>query len=231
MKAALRGLSSTVGTKILVAVSGVLLVGFVLQHLLGNLQIYLGASVFNGYAASLKSLGPLIWVARLGLLAALIVHLVGIAKLTLRNRAARPQAYESKSPILSTFASRNMLMSGGILLAFIIYHLLHFTLGVTHPEHYLMVDDVGRHDVYSMVILGFRQPLVSLSYIVAMGLLGLHLGHGVASLFQTAGFSGRNWRATFEGLGRLVAVVVVLGNISIPLACLFGLIQPLSEAL
>jgi len=231
MKAALRGLSSTVGTKILVAVSGVLLVGFVLQHLLGNLQIYLGPNVFNSYAAGLKGLGPLVWIARAGLLAALVVHLVGIAKLTLRNRTARPQAYDTKLPIVSTFASRNMLMSGGILLAFIIYHLLHFTIGVTHPEHFTMVDDFGRHDVYSMVILGFRQPLVSLSYIVAMGLLGLHLGHGVASLFQTAGLTGRNWRATFEGAGRLIAVVVVLGNISIPLACLFGLIQPLSEAL
>lgn len=231
MKVASQGFASTVGCKVVVAVSGALLVGFALQHMLGNLQIYLGANVFNGYAASLKSLGPLLWVARLALLAAVVVHLVGTVKLTIRNRAARPQGYAMQSPIVSTFASRSMLLSGGILAAFIIYHLLHFTIGVTHPEYFQMRDALGRHDVYSMVILGFREPLVSLFYIVAMGLLGMHLGHGVPSLFQTAGWSGHSRRAAIEGFGRLLAVIIVVGNISIPLACLFDWLQPLSEVL
>ena len=231
MKAAWHALSSTIGTKILVAITGFLLVGFVIAHMLGNLQIYMGPDALNAYAQRLKDLGPLLWVVRLGLLGILAIHIVGIAKLTLRNRAARPLGYDNKKALVSTFASRNMLMSGAILLAFIVYHLLHFTVGVTHPDHFQLLDDAGRHDVYSMVILGFRQPLVSLAYIAAMGLLGMHLGHGTASLFQTAGLNGGNRRAAFEGVSRLAAVVVVLGNISIPLACLFELIQPINERL
>lgn len=119
-----------------------------------------------------------------------------------------------------------MLLSGAILFAFVIFHLLHFTVGVTHPEHFQLRDVLGRHDVYSMTILGFQQPLVSLSYIIAMGLLGMHLGHGVASLFQTTGLRNPQFLPLIELIGRVAAVIVVLGNISIPLAALLGLIEP-----
>jgi succinate dehydrogenase / fumarate reductase cytochrome b subunit len=124
-----------------------------------------------------------------------------------------------------------MVMSGLVLLAFVIYHLLHFTVGVTDPQSFHLTDSQGRHDVYSMTILGFQQPLVSAGYILAMGLLGMHLGHGVASLFHTAGWSRPGMAPLIEGVGRLVAVVVVVGNISIPLAALLGLIEPTQRAL
>lgn len=227
----MRALASTVGTKFLVAASGFVLVTFVVFHMLGNLQIYLGPDALNAYAASLRDFGPLLWFARLGLLAALLVHVGGIAVLTRRNRAARSAAYATKRPLLSTFASRHMLLTGAVLLAFVTYHLLHFTVGVTHPEHFQLYDSDGRHDVYSMVILGFRDPLVSLSYVAAMALLGLHLGHGVGSAFRSAGLGGSRVRGAVEGAGRLLAVAVVAGNASIPLACLFGAVQPLSEVL
>ena len=229
MTAIRRALASTVGIKYLVAVSGAILVLFVFGHMLGNLQIYLGPDALNSYAAAIKSTGGLLWIARCGLLAALVVHVWGIATLSLRNRAARSQKYAQKRPLASTFASRSMLLTGLVLLAFVVYHLLHFTIGVTHPEQFQLYDGKGRHDVYPMVILGFQEPPVALSYIVAMALLGLHLGHGIGSAFRSAGLSGPRVRGRLEGLGRLVAVIVVIGNISIPLACLLGGLQPISE--
>jgi len=217
---------STIGTKTVVAVTGVVLVLFVVGHMLGNLQIYLGPDAINSYAEFLKSKPGPLWMIRMGLLAALLLHIGGIVKLTLANKRARPVAYAQKKPVQSTLASRTMAYSGAILLAFIVYHLLHFTIGVTNPEHFHLKDAMGRHDVYSMTILGFQQPLVALSYIIAMGLLGMHLGHGVASLFQSTGLRNPQFLPTIELIGRIIAVLVVLGNISIPLAALLGLIAP-----
>ncbi len=231
MNAATRALASTVGIKYLVAGSGAVLVLFVFFHMLGNLQIYLGADALNSYAAAIKSTGGLIWVARAGLLAALAVHVWGIATLSLRNRAARSRPYALKRSLLSTYSSRHMLLTGLVLLAFVTYHLLHFTVGATHPEHFQMYDGQGRHDVYSMVVLGFREPLVAASYIAAMALLGLHLGHGVGSAFRSVGLSGPRARHRLEACGRLLAVVVVAGNVSIPLLCLLGVLQPINEVL
>ncbi len=199
--------------------------------MLGNLRIYLGPDAMNAYAAGLRDLGALLWIARAGLLAALLIHIFGILALTRGSRAARPQPYALKRPIPSTYASRHMLLIGAVLLAFVAYHLLHFTMGVTHPEHFQLYDGDGRHDVYSMVILGFREPLVAISYIFAMGLLGLHLSHGVGSAFRSAGLGGRRPRSSIEGAGRLLAIAVVAGNVSIPLACLLGAMQPFSEVL
>ena len=230
MKGYLRGLSSTVGIKFLVAVTGLIWVLFVTVHMLGNLQIYLGPEAINSYAAFLKSNPGPLWVARFGLLAALIIHVWGITKLSLANRKARPTPYAVKKTVRSTFSSRTMVMSGLVLLSFVIYHLLHFTMGVTHPEHFHLEDAVGRHDVYSMTVLGFQQPIVSIAYIVATVLLGMHLSHGVASLFQTMGLS-RPWIAPLiERLGLVVTVIVVIGNVMIPLSALFGLIEPAQGA-
>jgi succinate dehydrogenase cytochrome b subunit len=226
-----RGLSSTVGTKFLVAVTGGVLVAFVIGHLLGNLQIYLGPEAINSYAVFLKSKPGLLWGARLGLLVALIIHIWGITRLSLRNQEARPQAYTLKKPVAATLSSRTMVWSGALLLAFIVYHLLHFTIGATNPKQFHLIDELGRHDVYSMTILGFQQPLVALSYILAMGMLGLHLAHGIASIFHTMGWS-RPKTAPMIGLtGRIIALLLVIGNISIPISALLGWIQPTQGAL
>jgi succinate dehydrogenase / fumarate reductase cytochrome b subunit len=226
-----RGLSSTVGTKFLVALTGALLVAFVIGHMLGNLQIYLGPEAINSYAVFLKSKPGLLWGARLGLLAAVIIHIWGISRLSLRNQEARPESYALKRAVASSFSSRTMLLSGAVLLAFIVYHLLHFTIGATNPQQFRLIDELGRHDVYSMTILGFQQPLVAISYILAMGILGLHLAHGVASIFHSMGWSRPKTAPLIELAGRLVALLLVIGNISIPISALLGWIQPTQGAL
>jgi len=231
MNGYLRGFTTTVGTKFLVGLTGALLVLFVIGHLLGNLQIYLGADAINNYAEFLQSKPGPLWIVRLGLLAVLIVHIAGITKLTLANRAARPEAYAVKHPVQSTVFSRTMVMSGLILLAFIVYHLAHFTVGLVHPEYYHLVDSQGRHDVFSMMVLGFQSPLIAGTYIFAMGLLGMHLAHGILSVFQTMGWNKPKLKPALEAGGRLLALLIVLGNISIPLVCLLGWIRPLQEAL
>lgn len=227
MNAFLRGFTTTtVGLKQIVGLTGFLLAGFVLGHLLGNLQIFLGPDAINSYAANLKSLPGPLWTARVGLLAVLVAHLWGVFTLWKRNAKAREKDYNTRKPIDSTLASRSMMLTGLVILFFVGYHLAHFTFGWTDPQNYHLVDDQGRHDVYSMMALGFRQPLVSGLYIIAMGLLGLHLGHGVASLFQTAGIRTMQFRQWTDLIGRGFALLIVIGNISIPLACLAGLVEP-----
>jgi succinate dehydrogenase / fumarate reductase cytochrome b subunit len=226
-----KALSSTVGTKFAVAATGAILALFVLGHMAGNLQIFLGPDTFNTYAATLKGMPGPLWAARLGLLAALTVHIAGNLKLRGRNAAARPVAYAGQKPLQSTIYSRTMLLSGLILLAFILYHLAHFTLGLIHPDWYRLTDAEGRHDVYSMVVLGFREPLVAIPYLIAMVLLFMHLAHGVASLFQSFGLRTPAWRDAIDGLGRLFAIGVVAGNIAIVVACLLGVVEPFQEVL
>ncbi len=224
-------LSSTVGTKFMVGATGAVLALFVLGHMAGNLQIFLGPEPFNAYAAALKGMPGPLWVARLGLLAALALHIVGNFKLEKRNRAARPIAYAGLEPIQSTMYSRTMLHSGAILLAFILYHLAHFTIGMVYPDFYGLRDAEGRHDAFSMVVLGFREPLVAIPYLIAMALLFLHLAHGAASLFQTFGLRTPTWRDGMDLAGRLFAIVVVAGNAAIVVACLIGVIEPFQEVL
>lgn len=227
----LRGLQTHIGLKFVVALTGAVLVVFVIGHMLGNLQIYLGPDAVNAYAEQLKSMPGLLWIARIGLLAAFLIHIGGITKLTLDSRGARETAYAVKHPRRATLSSRTMALSGIILLSFVIYHLMHFTLGVTHPEHFNLRDPLGRHDVYSMTVLGFRQTAVVLPYLVAMILLGMHLAHGVASVFQSMGWNRPKFFPLVNAFGRIVALVIVIGNISIPLSCWLGWIEPMQRAL
>lgn len=215
---------SSIGAKIVMGVTGLILVGFVIMHMLGNLQVFLGPDALNGYAKSLHDLGPLLWVARLVLLGAVVLHLASGLRLASLNSAARPVAYAHETTVTATFSSRYMRMSGIVVLAFLVYHLAHFTLGLTHPEHKAMEDAMGRPDVYSMVILGFRQPIVAVSYIVAMVLLWFHLNHGASSLFKSLGLRHPNYNSMLDKVGPAVATVVVGGNIAMPVAILAGLI-------
>ncbi len=219
-----RGLTSSVGTKQVMALSGAGLLVFVLGHMLGNLQIFRGPDAYNAYAAGMQALGPLLWIARAGLLALLVVHVACAIRLSRRNRAARPVPYAVREPLASTFASRSMVLTGLMVLAFVVYHLLHFTIGVTDPDAFHRTDALGRHDVYSMVVLGFRSAPVAIAYAVAMLLLGLHLAHGIQSLFQTLGLSSPRYRPLTRAIGWGVAGLIVLGNVAMPLAALFGVV-------
>ncbi len=207
------------------AVSGLALVGFVFMHMLGNLQVYLGPEAINAYGHFLQSTPEILWPARLGLLGLVALHIVSAFRLAIANAAARPVGYGAGTTIQATLASRTMRQSGAVLLAFIVYHLLHFTLGVAHPEYSHWVDEKGRHDIYSMVVLSFRNPWISLSYIAAMLLLGMHLSHGVQSLFQSLGWTNGKFRPTLRNLSRGLAALVVLGNCSMPLACWLGFLK------
>jgi succinate dehydrogenase / fumarate reductase cytochrome b subunit len=226
MNLLLRPVQSSVGSKYVMAVTGLVLIGFVLAHMAGNLFIFAGRGPLNDYAHALESKPALLWLARAVLLALFLLHIVLGVRLTWQNQAARPVRYVCEDTVRANWASRHMLLTGLVILAFVVYHLLHFTFGVTDPGHfkYRIPRDpaTGYYDVAAMVVDGFRQPLVSLAYVVAQVFLGLHLWHGAASWFQSLGLNGPGCARFIQGLGPAVALIVVAGNCSIPLAILLG---------
>lgn len=217
--------TSSIGRKWVVAVSGLVLVGFVVGHMVGNLQIFLGPESINHYGAFLQGLGELLWAVRLGLLVMLVIHIVATVQLRLENRAARPVKYAVTKRVRATLPARWMLLSGIMLLCFIVFHLLHFTVQSIDPSYLMLHDAQGRHDVYGMMVKGFRNPLASTSYIVAVGLLGLHLNHGFQSMFQTLGLSSSKLAPCWTRTGQALAWILFLGYSSIPLAVLAGFVK------
>jgi succinate dehydrogenase / fumarate reductase cytochrome b subunit len=216
---------SSVGTKYVMAVTGLLLIGFVLAHMAGNLLIFAGKDALNAYAHALEEKPGLLWAARVILLAIFVLHIALGVRLTWQNREARPVRYVCEDTVQANWASRHMLLTGLLILAFVVYHLLHFTLGVTDPSNFkyrLPLDPQKYRDVAAMVVGGFRQPAVTLAYVVAMVFLALHLWHGAASWFQSLGLNGRGYDKVINWVGPAVALVVLIGNCSIPLAILAG---------
>ena len=210
--------SSTLGKKVLMAVTGIILFGFVLGHMLGNLQIYLGEEQLNHYAELLQANQPLLWAVRSVLIFSVAVHIVAAVQVWLRNRSARPVKYRVFKPPAVDYAARTMVWSGPIIALFIVFHLLDLTVGSANP-------DFIRGDVYHNVIASFSQPLVALVYIAANLMLAFHLYHGLWSLFQTFGWDHPRfgpWRRT---AAVFFAVLIGAGNISIPLAVLTGVVR------
>lgn len=227
MNILVRTFKSSLGKKYIMAVTGLALFLFVIAHMAGNLQIFLGRSAINSYAAFLKSKPGLLWSARAGLLALVILHIVSAIQLAARNRKARPVRYEEGRPTAASFASRTILVSGLIILAFIVYHLLHFTFGVTDPQDFALkdpTDPLGRHDVYGMMVAGFSNPWVSAFYIISMGLLCLHLSHGVSSMLQSLGVRNKSNVRAIHRAARIAALVIFIGNAAIPIAVLAGVV-------
>lgn len=221
---------SSIGKKIIVALTGLILIGFIIGHLLGNLQIFFGAEYINSYAEKLRSLGIVLWVIRAFLLVTVLLHIYFTISLALANRRARPEAYKKKSYVKATFASRSMAMSGLVLLAFIIFHIAHFTVRVTDPRFQLLkADPLNRYDVFSMMVYGFQNPIVSGFYVLAMFLLALHLSHGTSSFFQSLGLNDKKLTPRLATLGRIFAWLIFVGYVSIPVAVLLGLIQPAQQ--
>ena len=210
----------------IVALTGVILILFVIGHLLGNLQIFLGPAWINGYAEHLRDLGPLLWVIRGLLLIVVLLHIYYTIRLAIENRRARPEHYRRKEVVKATFASRHMVMSGLILLAFIIFHLLQFSFRTTDPRFAILpADPLGHYDVYSMMVLAFSSPLVSGFYILAMFLLCLHLSHGSSSFFQSLGLNNQNLTPRLARMGRIFAWLLFVGYSSIPAAVLLGWVK------
>jgi succinate dehydrogenase / fumarate reductase, cytochrome b subunit len=212
--------ASTVGKKIVMAVTGIILFGYVIGHLLGNLQVFEGPAKLNAYGAFLHNTKELLWPVRILLLIAVTLHIVATVQLALRKKRARPIEYSVKKAIASSYASRTMYWSGPIVLAFIIFHLLHLTAGYVHPGAAYI-----EGDVYHNVVSGFQVWWVSLSYIVAVSLLGLHLRHGLWSMFQSLGIHQPQHTARLKAAAIWIAVLIVLGYISIPISILLGLVK------
>ncbi len=201
------------------ALTGVVLFVFVTGHLLGNLQIFLGPDRLNAYAAFLKGNLELLWGTRIVLLIAVTAHIIATVQLyNLKNRA-RPVAYVKKDNAHSSVASRSMYITGPMIAAFIVYHLLHLTTGAVHPQF-------SETDVYSNVIYGFQQWPAALAYIIAMALLCLHLNHGIYSMFQTLGLAHPHYTPRIKAAARTLSLLYFAGYTSIPLAVLLGVLSP-----
>jgi succinate dehydrogenase / fumarate reductase cytochrome b subunit len=206
-----------IGKKAIMAVSGLALFGFVCGHLLGNLQVFLGPEVLNSYGELLRANPALLWGTRVVVLVAVVLHVWAAVQLALTKRAARRVAYSQWTAQESTYASRTMMWSGPMLAAYIVYHLLHLTLGSVHP-------DFEPGNVYQNLVIGLSSPVVALAYIVAMAMLGLHLRHGIWSMFQSIGFSHPRHTPRLKVLAGVVAAAIVVGYVSIPVAILTGII-------
>lgn len=211
---------STNGKKVVMAITGAILFLFILGHLAGNLLIFGGRSAINVYAQFLHFDTGVLWFVRVVLIVAVLLHITATVQLALRNKAARPDGYSRKKAINSSYASRTMYWSGPIVLAFVIFHLLQFTAGVIHPDASFIPGDV-----YHNVTAGFRVWWVSAWYIFALILLGLHLRHGLWSAFQSVGLAHSRHTRTLKIVALWIAILIVIGYISIPISIMAGFIQ------
>jgi succinate dehydrogenase / fumarate reductase cytochrome b subunit len=217
MSVATRILAPSIGRKAVMAVTGAVLFGFVIIHMLGNLQVLLGAERFNAYAAFLRGQPAIVWAARIVLLVSVVLHIWAAVSLARQRRAARPVPYHTVTPRAATYASRTMMMSGPILFAFIVYHLLHYTTGHAHPAFHPT-------DIYRNFVIGFSQPGVVALYVVAMALLGLHLVHGVRSFFQSVGAATID-RPFVRHFAVASVTVLAAANMLLPLTVPLGLVK------
>ena len=217
----MRLFSDSIGRKVVMAITGLLMVLFVVGHLLGNLSIFAGPDGINAYAEKLHQLAPVVWTTRIVMGVAVLLHLVLSIQITLENSAAKPEKYQVSRNLRATFASKNMIWTGVILGAFIVYHLLHFTFRVT-PSLVLQTDTLSRFDVYTMVVTSLQKAGIAAIYIVAMVSLFLHLSHGVQSTFQTLGLSNAKLLPNYGVAGKVLSGIFLVGYGAIPVLIFVG---------
>jgi len=223
-----RAFGSSIGSKVVMAATGVVLLGFLAGHLSGNLLVFSGPRAINEYAGFLHDHPGLVWAVRVLLLVSLGLHVYTSTRLALSNRDARPVAYAAKRHRAATFSGLNMIWTGVMVLAYLVYHVLHFTTGGVHTAHFKanLAKAAGRPDVYSMVVRSFSEPGIVVVYTVAMVLLGIHLSHAISSAFQTLGLTNTRYRPVLERFGPVAATLIVLGFLSVPLGVLAGWAPP-----
>lgn len=217
-------LVSSVTLKIVMAITGAALVGFVVQHMLGHLIVFQGREAYNDYAEFMQGLGGIKWGARLGLLGMIGAHIAAALALIKRNQDARPEGYAQLKSRSTTFAAKMMAQAGLLIFLLLGYHLAHFTFGWAHAEQFEWVDSFGRHDIYGAFVVSFQQPLIVGLYLAFVTATCMHLSHGVSSMFKTMGVSRGRYRAPIDAIGPLVAVVLWVGYLAPPLACLMGVV-------
>jgi len=209
---------STIGKKAVMAVTGLILFGFLIAHMLGNLQIFLGPAVMNHYAETLHGNPALLWTVRCVLLISVILHIWSSVQLSLIKKEARPIGYQVYKPLYSSWASRTMMLSGPIIAGFVVLHLLHLTTGTIHPNF------VPLH-AYENLVTGFAVVPFALIYIAVMIFIGFHLSHGAWSMFQSVGFSHPRYTPLIKKVAAVVAWVLIAGFISVPVGVLTGLVR------
>ncbi len=227
-------LKSTILSKIVMAITGLILVLYIIVHTAGNLLIYLGQDAINTYSQFLHSLGALLWVFRIGLLLALIFHIITSVYLKLYNLSAKPQKYAVKNYLKAKLTSRTMIWTGIMIFAFVVYHVMHLTMNVTNPEnfrteHYTPHNitagiTFARTDVFHMVILGFQNPIISIVYVIAVVIVGFHLNHAIQSMFQTLGMNEKHYFPAITAGSTILSTLIVICLISIPISVLLGLV-------
>lgn len=218
---------STIGKKIIMAVTGLIGIGYVILHAAGNLQAFAGREKINSYSALLHGPGAeLLWLVRVVLIVAVVLHVIMAVQLTRLARAARPIGYHERDPQVSTIASRTLRWGGVLLLAFIVFHLLHLTTRQVDPAGWAhRMDAAGRYDIYGNVVASFRIPWVTAVYLVAMGALGLHLWHGVWSFGRTLGVAKTTAHPLRRRVAPILAVLIWLGFSVVPIAVIAGVIK------
>ena len=217
--------TSSVGRKFLVAVSALGLVFFLIAHLLGNLLVFQGPEALNSYAVTLREYPAVLWFMRISLLGIFLLHMGLGLQLSLENRRARGKGYAHKNTVQASLASRSMALTGMLMLSYIIYHLLHFTFGLSHPEYFQLKDNLGRHDVYSMVVMSFQDPMIALTYLIAVFFTLLHLSHGIPSLFQSVGWNNPTHSRNIKIIAKTLAWLLFIGYSSIPIAVYLSLVK------
>lgn len=218
-------LNSSIGKKTLMAITGAIMSGFLVAHLSGNLLLYFGAEAFNSYAYNLHLNPTLVWMVRFVLLISFPLHIYFGIRLKIENKLARPIAYSHASTVQASWASRYMIVTGMVLLGFVLFHLAHYTLFLVHPEFGTMMDAKGRHNAYKMAVTGFQNIYVSTFYIFSMIALALHLNHGLSSMFQSMGVYHNKYNFIFRRVAPALAILLAIGFVSLPISVMCGVIS------
>jgi succinate dehydrogenase / fumarate reductase, cytochrome b subunit len=216
---------SSIGAKQVMALTGLGLVLFAIVHMLGHLGVLIGRDTYNDYAATLQGLGALKWITRGGLLAIFVLHVAMALRLVALNRAARPVKYAVYRPTRASAAGRSMAWTGVIVLAFIVYHLIHFTFGLVQPEAFHRLDDAKRIDAYGMFVHGFQSLPIYVSYLIAIALLSVHLAHGAVSWLQSLGMRHPKYDRLFAAFGPGLTAILFVGYMVPPTAVLLGIVN------
>jgi succinate dehydrogenase / fumarate reductase, cytochrome b subunit len=216
---------SSIGAKQVMALTGLGLLLFAIQHMVGHFAMFSGREAYNSYAAWAQGLGAIKWIVRGGLLLLVILHIATAIALVSQNRAARPQKYAVYRTVRTNFFARTMALTGLVILAFLVYHIAHFTLGFVQPDSFHTLDDKGRYDAYSMFVIGFQNTAILVSYLVAVTLLCFHLAHGASSWLQSLGWKHPKYDPFFDNLCPVLGLVLAVGYAAPPLAVAFNLIK------
>jgi len=216
---------SSIGRKAVVATTGFFMIVFLFAHMIGNLIVFFGPDPFNAYAAGIQSLGGILWFVRIFMAAVLLLHVTLSILLKRENHAARPIRYVKRGTVRATLTSRTMIYTGGLVFTFLLYHLLHYTFGIVHPEYFGFEDAKGRHDVYRMVVASFRNPEIAIAYLAAVTMLAFHLNHAVASMFQTIGWVRHGVDHFLIRFGAFYSILILFGFSSVPISILAGIIN------